>query len=47
MGVGYVIERDKALPEQKEVGLRDCDLDPVQRLVSRRRWSSRDLLAWV
>jgi hypothetical protein len=28
-GGGYVIERDKALPEQKEVGLRDCGLDPV------------------
>jgi superfamily II DNA helicase RecQ len=32
------------LPEQKVVGLRDCDLDPVQRLISRRRRNSRNLL---
>ena len=44
-GGGYVIERDKALPEQKEAGLRDCDFDMVQRLVSRKRRSSRDPLA--
>jgi helicase-like protein len=32
------------LPEQKVVGLRDCDLNPVQRLVSRKRRNSRDPL---
>lgn len=43
-----LIEHEKAvffwLPEKKVVGLRDCDLDPVQRLASRKRRNSRDLL---
>jgi superfamily II DNA helicase RecQ len=43
-----LLEHEKAvffwLPEQKVVGLRDCDLDPFQRLVNRKRRNSRDLL---
>jgi len=43
-----LLENEKAvffwLPEQKVMGLRDCDLDPAQRLRSRKRRNSRDHL---